>query len=117
MTRGSDDDALHVELILERIAAIRKSLQGATEADFHADADMVDLAAFRLATIGESVRKLSAALKDRHRQVAWDAIYKMRNILVHAYHTINPSIVWASLGSDLEILEAACRHEFDRLAK
>jgi uncharacterized protein with HEPN domain len=117
MTRGSDDDALHVELILERIAAIRKSLHAATEADFQADPDKVELAAFRLANIGESVRKLSPALKDRHPQVAWDAIYKMRNILVHAYNSINPSIVWASLGSDLEILEAACRDELDRLTR
>ena len=115
MTPEPGADPLHLELILERIGLIRKSLGPLDYASFVIDADKVDSTAYRLSNIGESSRKLSSALKRRHDDVPWENIYRLRNIVVHAYETVKPELVWEIATTQLETLEAVCRAELDRL--
>ena len=71
MTPGPDADALHLELILERIARIRDGLEGLDYASFSANPDKIDATTYRLSNIGESSRKLSPQIKQRHAGIPW----------------------------------------------
>lgn len=50
-----------------------------------------------LMIIGEAVRGLDPALKQKYPAIPWREIAGMRNILVHDYFRINQDIVWETV--------------------
>ena len=54
-----------------------------------------------LMIIGEAVRAIDPALRQKHPAVPWRQIAGMRNILVHDYFRINHEIVWETLEKQL----------------
>jgi uncharacterized protein with HEPN domain len=44
--------------------------------------------------LGELAKHLPDDFKLEHKKIPWDEIIKMRNIVVHGYHTINERITW-----------------------
>lgn len=58
-----------------------------------------------LQVIGEAARGVSQVLKDRHREVPWQQIIALRNILVHEYFGLNLDQLWILVERDLPRLE------------
>ncbi len=114
--RHDAGDESHLEQILELIAHIDRRLSGLDRDRFSQDRDEVDLTAYRLAAIGEATQKLSAALKDRHPQIPWRAIYGMRNIVAHDYGAVLPDRIWNVTDGQLDELEQVCAVELARLS-
>ncbi len=54
-----------------------------------------------LMIIGEAVRSIDPATRQRYAAVPWRQISGMRNILVHDYFRINQQIVWETVEKDL----------------
>lgn len=50
----------------------------------------------KLTIIGEAASKLASAFTARHPQVPWRDIVAFRNIAVHAYFSVEWSIVWVA---------------------
>ena len=50
-----------------------------------------------LMIIGEAVRGLDPAVKQKYPSIPWREIAGMRNILVHDYFRINQGIVWETV--------------------
>jgi uncharacterized protein with HEPN domain len=115
MSPGREADAAHLALILELIRLVQEDLAGLSEADFLVNRNLSDLTAYRLSTIGESTHRLSDELKLRHPEIAWSAIYRMRNIVAHHYQRVRRELVWAIAANSLEALAAVCRHELAQL--
>jgi uncharacterized protein with HEPN domain len=111
MTGIDPRDAARLELVLELIDHIERRLEGMSLAQFAQDRDEVDLTAYRLAAIGEATNGLSGALKQRHPEIPWDAIYGMRNIIAHEYGAVIAERVWNVTGEPLTALAEVCRHE------
>ena len=59
-----------------------------------------------LMIIGEAVRAIDPAFRQRYPAVPWRQIAGMRNILVHDYFRINEQIVWETVEQHLPPLEA-----------
>lgn len=59
-----------------------------------------------LMIIGESVRSIEPAIKQKYPEVPWRQIAGMRNILVHDYFRINRTIVWETVDQHLPALKA-----------
>ncbi|KRB86115.1 hypothetical protein ASE00_05080 [Sphingomonas sp. Root710] len=110
-----DRDIDLLEQILDLIAAIKRRTIGLDRGQFEIDRDETDLVAFRLAHIGEASHKLSVELQERHPDIDWRSIYGMRNVIAHDYGAILPRLLWKVVTTDLDILQSACRQEFDRL--
>ena len=59
-------------------------------------------------TIGEAVKALSTDLRERHPDVPWSDIARMRELIGHHYYKLDPQIVRATIGEPVEQLRAAC---------
>lgn len=65
--------------------------------------------------IGEASYMLSSEFKDKHAEIAWNEIVKMRHVLVHGYYHISIPMLWSIVQEDmpelsdhiLSILEAS----------
>lgn len=101
-------DERYLTQIVELIDHIERRLSTLDEAQFVASRDEIDLAAFRLAAIGEATHKLSPALRARHPTIPWAAMYAMRNIIAHDYGAVVPELVWAVPGKKLTALRSMC---------
>lgn len=110
-------DVDRLEQILELVTAIKRRSANLDRASFETDRDESDLAAFRLAHIGEISRKLSGEIRDRYPQIDWRSIHGMRNVIAHDYGAILPRLLWNVIAKDLDVLEQACRIEFERLIR
>ena len=58
--------------------------------------------------IGELTGKLSEEFKDHHTDVPWKQIRAMRNIVAHAYGTVDTDITWEVISEDIPKLKQYC---------
>lgn len=61
--------------------------------------------------IGEASYKLTSAYKTKYHEVPWEAISKMRHVLVHDYYQIDVDQVWNVINTDLESLRAQIENQ------
>ena len=94
------DDAL----LLDMLIAARKIQQftaSMTQDDFNQH-EMVQSAVIReIQVIGEAARLISAATKEDHTAIAWQAIAGMRNRVIHEYFNIDLDILWDTITNDI----------------
>jgi len=65
-----------------------------------------DAAMMNFIVIGENVGKLSTDLKTEYKQIDWQKINGLRNIIAHHYFGINVDVVWEIIQIDLPKLKA-----------
>ena len=58
-----------------------------------------------LQTIGQSVGRLSEALREVHSEINWRSIIGLRNVLVHGYLGINLERIWDIIERDVPDLQ------------
>jgi uncharacterized protein with HEPN domain len=104
-------DQLHLIVILEMIAHIKRRLEDFSAARFATDRDEIDLTAFRLQVIGEEIHKLSEELKAANPQIDWLRAYNLRNLVAHDYGAVRPERIWAVIENDLISLVHVARLE------
>jgi uncharacterized protein with HEPN domain len=97
-------DILRAITAIDRAEAVRRR---------HAeDSELPDvvLAAiqFHVFTIGEAVKALPSELTDRHSDVPWSDVVRMRDLIGHHYYRLDAEIVRATIGEPLARLRAAC---------
>ena len=59
-----------------------------------------------LLIVGEAVRAIDPATRQRYPSVPWRQIAGMRNVLVHDYFRVNHEIVWETVEKHLPVLKA-----------
>ncbi|MBO6238722.1 MAG: DUF86 domain-containing protein, partial [Bacteroidales bacterium] len=55
--------------------------------------------------IGEAAYMLSLEFKEKHKQIPWKDIIRMRHVLVHGYATILPALLWQTAQEDVPALK------------
>ena len=90
--------------MLEAIEAVNKyAAKG--RAAFDSDELIQTWIIHHLMLFGEAAAGLSDAFCDKHPDVPWSKIVGMRNVLIHAYFTIDNEIVWSVVQDELPMLE------------
>jgi uncharacterized protein with HEPN domain len=54
--------------------------------------------------LGEAVRHLPAVLKDAHPDISWATMVAVRNRIVHGYFGIDDTILFTTIGGEMETL-------------
>ncbi|HUU15045.1 MAG TPA: DUF86 domain-containing protein [Terriglobia bacterium] len=98
------DDRLYLEHILECIRHVTEFTRQGREA-FLSDRKTQDAVLRNLQTLGESTRRLSDTIKNRHPEVDWRAVAAFRNVLVHDYLGLDLYEVWEIVEHDLPDLK------------
>ena len=58
-----------------------------------------------LQVIGEAVRSLSPAFRERYPDEIWTRAVGMRNILVHRYFAVDADAIWEAVGGSLSYIK------------
>ncbi|MCQ3930393.1 MAG: DUF86 domain-containing protein [Chloroflexi bacterium] len=94
------DDKLFLIHILERIKFIEDYTQSGHETFMQSQ--MIQDAVMRnFEIIGEAVRNLSEELRQTYPDVEWQQISGFRNILIHAYWSVDNERVWGIIQNNL----------------
>jgi uncharacterized protein with HEPN domain len=102
-----DRDLQYRQDILDAIEKIWHTVENKNYDDFLRDADALDACVRRLEIIGEAVKRLSPELKADMPQIPWKEIAGFRDKAIHDYASLNASIVWETIKSDLPSLYQA----------
>lgn len=68
-------------------------------------------------TLADAAGNLSAALQERHPEVAWTRITGFRNVLAHAYTHLNLELIWEAIVRGLPALKTLANEELKRLGE
>lgn len=71
---------------------------------FEQDTKTMFAVTYCLQTIGEASTHISNATKQKIKDVPWNEMKAMRNILVHAYHNADFEVIWSTVKGDLPLL-------------
>jgi uncharacterized protein with HEPN domain len=92
--------------ILSAIEAIQGALANKKSEDVKNDL-MLRLAIERsFEIICEASRRIPDKLKEQHREIDWRAMIDFGNELRHAYHRVEPTLLWEIAHRDLPPLKA-----------
>ena len=87
-------EKLYLRDIVDATQAIAKFLTGKDRDAFFNDDLLQSSVLQKLTVIGEVASRISKDLKDKYGEIGWHDIVAFRNIAVHAYFSIDWSIVW-----------------------
>lgn len=105
MSHRSWRDRIHD--ILDAAAEAREFTAGMDFVAFSADAKTLKAVTSEFAIIGEAARHISPEILRAHPEVPWKSMREMRNVVVHAYFSVEPAILWETIQEDLPPLTAA----------
>ena len=81
--------------MLDAARSVRQFTQGVTLEHYLKDPMMQRAVERALEIIGEAARRLSEGFRRTHREIAWQSIIGLRNILVHEYGEVRPERLWS----------------------
>lgn len=90
----SRDPGLYLQDILEAAAKIETMLLGLDQDAFSGDWRIRDVVLHNLEVIGEAVKRLPEPMKAASPGIPWKRIASFRDILAHAYFSVDDAIVW-----------------------
>ncbi|MBE9048165.1 DUF86 domain-containing protein [Pleurocapsales cyanobacterium LEGE 10410] len=95
---------LHLSDILTSIGKIERYTIGMSYEQLVADELTFDAVVHNLQIIGEAVKNIPPEIRDRYPEVEWRKIAGLRDIIAHAYFTIDDRIVWDIIQNKLSTL-------------
>ena len=112
MTAGESRVPEYLRHMRQAVQRILRYMQGMTEAAFQVDERTQDAVVRNIEILGEAarnVRRADPAFVAAHPEISWDAIYGMRNRLVHAYFAVDLGVLWQTAHADIPALEQQLR--------
>lgn len=100
------DERVYLGHIRDAMNDIEQYTSGGRDA-FMAERMRQDAVIRKLEIIGEAVKRLSDATKDRRREIPWKQIAGMRDRLTHDYFGVDLALVWRVVERDLPALQVA----------
>ena len=108
---SSKDAARRLREILDNIARIRRYIAGLDADDYEDDEKTQDAVQRCLERISEAARKIGSVLDDKYPEVEFTKLRRLGSVLRHDYDQVDIDLVWKTLHTRLDRLEAACRNE------
>jgi uncharacterized protein with HEPN domain len=98
---------MSLELMLDTARRLRALARERSRGELDAD-DVAQLAMLHLIQrLGEAASRLTADFRAAHPEFPWGEMIGMRNRIVHAYHDLDPDVVWHIATEDIEAVIAS----------
>ena len=99
---------LRLEDIVDACELVEGYVRGYDASRFSADNRTRDAVIRQFEIIGEAVKDLPDAMRELEPQIPWRQIAGFRDVLAHAYFTVESSVVWDAAVNNAPALRAAC---------
>ncbi len=104
-------DQLYLNDMVAAAEAIDRFLADAPEQTFLLSELQQSAVLQKLIVIGEAAARVSQATRSAHPHIPWQDIVAFRNIAVHAYFSVDWTIVWHTVTADVPMR----REQIDQL--
>ena len=102
-------DLLYIKDIVSSLEKIGKYMHGLSDAEFLKNEEKQEAILLNLQIIGEASGKLSKNLKEKHHEVEWRKLSRLRNFIVHEYFNIDSKDVLYFVKNDLKTIKGQVR--------
>ncbi|MGK7958075.1 MAG: DUF86 domain-containing protein [Crocosphaera sp.] len=100
----SRDLKLYLTDILNSIQKIKNYTRDMNYNDLLKDDKTFDAVVHNLQIIGEATKQIPDKVRQKYPETDWRKIAGLRDIIAHAYFTVNPKIVWDIITTKIEPL-------------
>jgi len=91
------DDPAYIEDIQIAARKADQFVKGCAYEDFEVDSMCQAAVILQLEIIGEAVKCLTEAFRDKHPEIPWKMMAGMRDVLIHGYRRVNLPGVWKTV--------------------
>lgn len=63
-----------------------------------------------LLIIGEATKQIPTTIRKKYPEIQWKQIAGMRDMIAHAYFSLNTKIIWGVIQNELVLLTAVVEH-------
>lgn len=103
---NSKNDQYYIEKIRTDLKFISKHMKDVELDELRRNEVLLDSMLFRMIQISENAKLLSEGYKKEKSQIPWNAVYGLRNRIVHDYGHVDLNIVFQTLKEDIpDLLE------------
>ena len=95
------NDAYYIQRICHDLQFIVKYMKNVDIEELQENEILLDSMMFRMIQLSENVKKLSEEYKRKRPEIPWNAIYGLRNRIVHDYGNVDLNIVFETLKNDI----------------
>ncbi len=99
------DPRIYLSDILDCIIKIEEYTEGVEKQEFLKNTIIQDAVMRRLEIIGEAIKNIPPAFREKYSAVQWKKIAGTRDILIHSYARVEVNDVWVTLNGDLPVLK------------
>ncbi|HIH11457.1 TPA: DUF86 domain-containing protein [Candidatus Woesearchaeota archaeon] len=99
------EDKVYLSHIIQSIDVIETFLKECTKEQFLHNIEKQFAVVRGLEIIGEAVKNLSSAFREEHTFIGWRDIAGTRDVLIHAYFSVDVDLVWNIVKKDLPDLK------------
>lgn len=99
------DPLIFIKHILNAITDIEESTRNLSKKEFEENKDVKDATVRRIEIIGEAVKNLPDAFRNKYSEVPWKEIVGTRDKMIHHYFGVDLNIVWDIVKKDLPDLK------------
>ena len=100
------NDNYYIQKIKQNLEFISKHMKNVDIEELNANEVLLDSMLFRMIQISENARKLTDEFKRTRGNIPWNALYGLRNRIVHDYGNVDLNIVFETLKTDIpDLLE------------
>lgn len=100
------NDAYYIDRIRKDLQFISIQMKEVDIEELNQNEVLLDSMLFRMIQISENSKKLSDEYKENNNNIPWNAMYGLRNRIVHDYGSVDLNIVYETLKNDIpELLE------------
>jgi uncharacterized protein with HEPN domain len=98
-------EQLYLTDIVEAANYIAQFVGGLDRNEFLQDELRKSAVVQKIIVIGEAAKNISGELRDRHPEVLWSNVIKMRDRITHGYFGIDYDIVWDTATQEIPTLQ------------
>lgn len=100
------NDHYYIQKIKKDLEFIVVHMQDVDLEELNRNEILLDSMLFRMIQLSENAKKLSDEYKNARDHIPWNALYGLRNRIVHDYGNVDLNVVYETLKNDIpELLE------------